>query len=237
MITSTMSNPMEETWTDYYQQVHASTTTWLDYSNPQLQGQTFGIALESAGSVTGKRCLDVGCGRGPLSLALSALSASEVVGIEIIAETIEACRAKHSHVRWEVGSPNDVQFCRSLGRFDVIFMIEVLQYLDQKQAINNLWSTLNPGGRIVLIVPNKDNAIVQKTMARFGGSYCPPNPGDLPDLFSDLPDLECWAYRCMDFQPDQRIVPYAVSPWTTNTNLGTHPNRLSIVARKRDVTS
>ena len=122
----TMSEPKQESWAEYYQRVFAAGNPWLDYSNAHVQGQTFGVAIEAGGPINGKRCLDLGCGRGHLSLALAGLQASQVVGVDIVAESIHVCREKYPSVRWEVGTPENEGFCQTLGQFDVIFLIEPL---------------------------------------------------------------------------------------------------------------
>ena len=228
-----MSTSQQQSWVDYYHRIYANETTWLDYSNAHVQGQTFGIAIEAAGPLGGKRCLDIGCGRGQLSLAVAALQATEVVGVDIIAESINACRSRYPHVRWEVGSPEDPDFCQSIGQFDVIFIIELLQLVDWRKTLQILWDQISPGGRIVAIVPNKDNPIVQKTIARFAGSYVAPNPTELTELVAQFHNVECWAYRGMDFQQDQRIVPYVTSPWTSSLINDFASNRLVIVIQKQ----
>jgi 2-polyprenyl-3-methyl-5-hydroxy-6-metoxy-1,4-benzoquinol methylase len=228
-----MSNPPQESWTEYYQRVYATNNTWLDYSNAHVQAQTFGVAIEAAGPIGGKRCVDMGCGRGQLSLAVAALQASEVVGVDIISESINACRERHPQVRWEIGSPENEDFCRGLGSFDVIFIIELLQLVDWQKTLRILWSCVSPGGRIVAIVPNRDNPIVQKTISRFAGTYVAPNPAELSSLVADLPEVECWAYRGMDFQQDQRIVPYAASPWTSSLITDFASNRLVVVIQRQ----
>ncbi len=228
-----MSEPKQESWAEYYQRVFASGNPWLDYSNANVQGQTFGVAIEAAGPINGKRCLDLGCGRGHLSLALSGLQASQVVGVDIVAESIIACRERYPSVRWEVGTPENEEFCQTLGNFDVIFLIEMLHYVDWRKTLQILWNQLNSGGRIVAIVPNKDNAIVQKTIARFEGRYVPLNPAEILEFVGTLPDVECWAYRGMDFQQDQRLLPYVTSPWTNEMISGFASNRLVFVLQKK----
>ncbi|HEY0984550.1 class I SAM-dependent methyltransferase [Schlesneria sp.] len=228
-----MTTSSSSSWVDYYHKIYANETTWLDYSNAHVQGQTFGIALEAAGPVCGKRCLDVGCGRGQLSLVLAALLASEVVGVDIIEESISECRVRYPHVRWEVGTPEDEEFCRSLGRFDLIFCIELLQLVGWQQTLKTLWNRVSSGGRIVVVVPNKSNPIVQKTIDRFAGRYVAPTPTELASLVDSLPDVECWAYRGMDFQQDQRIVPYVTSPWMTTASTDFNSNRLVVAIQKQ----
>ena len=232
-----MSTPQQQSWVEYYQRLYATENTYLDYSNVNVQGQTYGIAIEAAGPLGGKRCMDIGCGRGQISLALAALQSREVVGVDIMAESISVLRARYPHVRWEVGSPEDAGFCESLGKFDVILIIELLQLVEWRKAIRVLWNQIAPGGRFVAIVPNKDNAIVQKVVARFAGSYIAPNPAELAALVGELPDVDCWAYRGMDFQQDQRIVPYATSPWTSEVMQDFASNRLVIVIQKQGSTA
>ena len=228
-----MDSSRQESWVEYYQKIYAAGNTWLDCSNAHVQEQTFGIAIEAAGPIGGKRCLDIGCGRGQLALGVAGFLAKEVVGVDIMAESIQSLREHHPHVRWEVGSPEDEQFCQSLGPFDVIFIIELLELVDWRKTLRILWKSISPGGRIVAIVPNKDNEIVKNTIARFQGTYDAPTPAELVTLMSELPDLECWAYRGMDFQQDQRIVPYATTPWTNSGTPGFAPNRLVIVIQKQ----
>jgi 2-polyprenyl-3-methyl-5-hydroxy-6-metoxy-1,4-benzoquinol methylase len=229
------ANSQRAFWTRYYQEVFTEPNTWLDYSNEAVQAQTFGVAIETAGPIIGRRCLDVGCGRGTFSLHLAACDACGVVGIDVIADGIDACRRRHPNIRWEVGSPEDETFCQSLGEFDIIFLLEVLQYVSLDRTLGVLWKRLHPGGRLVAVVPNKDDPIVQKSMARFGGYYLPPNLPELKAVVTQLPAVECWACRGMTFQADQRLVPYAVSPWTISGKWDLPPNRLVFAVLKQAV--
>lgn len=225
--------PLSGFWTDYYRELFAKSASWLDHSNPATQSQTFAVMLESAGPVAGRRCLDVGCGHGSFSLLLAAAGAEEVVGIDIIAEAIETLRARYPEIRWEIGSPEDDPFCQLLGQFDLIFAIEVLQYVSLDCSLRTLWDCLRPGGRLVASVPNRDCPIVQRTVARFGGRYCAPTAGQLRDCISGLPALECWGLRGMSFQEDQRLAPYALSSWTTQGQWTLPPNRLAVTIVKQ----
>ncbi len=227
-----MSSKQTEFWADYYRRVFQESAGWLDYSNERVQAQTFALAIEAAGPLAGCRCLDVGCGRGQLALCLAALEAGEVVGIDIIAESIEACRREHPRVRWEIGTPENEPFVESLGDFDRIFLLEVLEYVAVDRTLQILWKRLRPGGRLVGVVPNRDDGIVRKTMSKFGGHYAPPGARELADALGSLPAHECWALRGMAFQEDQRLLPYAASAWTTEARWDPPPNRLAFVAMK-----
>jgi len=48
-----------------------------------------------------------------------------------------------------------------------------------------------------------------------------------------LPEVECWAHRGMDFQQDQRLVPYFAYPWVTTGVMQDPANRLIFAIKKR----
>jgi 2-polyprenyl-3-methyl-5-hydroxy-6-metoxy-1,4-benzoquinol methylase len=71
-----------EFWRAYYEEVFAKGTSYLDLSNETIQLQTFGAVLDGVGGVTGKSCLDVGCGWGQLARVLHVLGAASVCAID-----------------------------------------------------------------------------------------------------------------------------------------------------------
>jgi len=219
-------------WVRYYREIVARKTPWLDYSNERVQAQTFGLCLEAAGPVIGRRCLDIGCGWGHFSLSLAALQAAEVTGIDAMEELVAELRKKHPHVRWTTGDVQDRTFRESLGAFDLVFLLEVLQYMPIRDTIHGLWESLAPGGRIVAMVPNRECPIIQGAVARFEGRYAPPSPAEIVAVLASLPEHAYWEYRGLRFQEDQRHLPYAVSPWTRSILWDAPPNRLLIVAEK-----
>ena len=229
-----MGDNQQAQWAEYYRRLYsAAPRAWIDHSNEASQAQFFAVAIEAAGAIGGRRCLDVGCGLGQLSTSLLGLRASEVVGIDIVPELITARREEFPRIRWECGSPSDEGFVRSLGEFDIIILVEVLQYVDLQSTLRTLWDSVRPGGRIVAVVPNKDNPLVQKVMSRFGGTYLPPNPSELDVLVASLPEVGCWAYRGLGFQQDQRVVPYVAYPWGTTERRRDPANRLVFAITKR----
>ena len=56
-----------------------------------------------------------------------------------------ALRTAFPHVRWEAGSMLDASFCRSLGTFDHVFLLEVLQYVPPQQCLATLWGQAGAG--------------------------------------------------------------------------------------------
>jgi SAM-dependent methyltransferase len=223
----------ERFWAEYYRGVFRAGTPWLDYSNERVQMQTFATALEAAGPVEGRRCLDVGCGRGQFARALLGLSASAVTGIDIVPELLERNRAMAPAIRWLCGSLENPRFTASLGDYDVVLLLEVLQYIPLATALETLWPHVTPGGRIVAVVPNAECAIAARTRARFGPGYDPPTSGQIAAALGALPGASHWAIRGMFFREDQTLGPYDLSPWSTHHRWTTAPNRLQFVAIRR----
>ena len=229
-----MGADQQTQWTEYYRRVYsAAPKAWIDHSNEASQAQFFAVAIEAAGAIAERRCLDVGCGLGQLSTALLGLRASEVVGIDIVPELIESRRGEYSRIRWECGSPSDEVFVRSLGDFDIIVLVEVLQYVELQSTMRTLWGSIRPGGRIVAVVPNKDNSLVQRVMSRFEGTYLPPSSSELEALVGTLPEVECWALRGLEFQQDQRLAPYMAYPWGITGQRPDPANRLVFAIKKQ----
>jgi hypothetical protein len=118
-----------------------------------------------------------------------------------------------------------------LSAFDRVFMLEVLQYVPLG-TIARVWAHVEPGGRLVGVVPNSECPIVQRTIERFDGSYLAPSPAALLGALDELPELAFVALRGLTFSEHQQIVPYELSAWhrAWPENLGTPPNRLQFVA-------
>jgi 2-polyprenyl-3-methyl-5-hydroxy-6-metoxy-1,4-benzoquinol methylase len=221
----------ERYWSAYYRKL-VDAPDWLDYSNERVQSQTFSLALEAAGPLVGRRCLDLGCGWGRFTVGLHALGA-DVTGIDLVSAFIERNRTLHRDIRWHSGSLPDAAFEKALGTFDAVFAVEVLQLMPFRQTVASMWRLLRPGGRIVASVPNRLCAIVASVVERFEGRYDPPSADDVRATLADLPDLETWAYRGLHFREDQRLFPYSTSTWTQDTTWAIEPNRLVFVAQKK----
>jgi SAM-dependent methyltransferase len=235
-----MSEAREDFWAGYYRELSQRSEPWLDYSNERVQAQTFGVVLAALGPVAGRRALDVGCGYGQLARALEAVGAREVTGIDVTAELIERVRKLHPSIRWQVGTLESAE----LGRFDLITLVEVLQYIPIAATLRRAWSLLAPGGRMVAVVPNRECPIVARAMTRFPGNYLPPSAQDLIEVAEQLGGCQGWGVQGMAFAEDQTLAPYAVSPWTRGgafafperlaaAGVSAHiPNRLVFAAAK-----
>jgi 2-polyprenyl-3-methyl-5-hydroxy-6-metoxy-1,4-benzoquinol methylase len=221
-----------EFWSSYYRDVFDRGKQWLDYSNARVQAQTFGLALEAAGPVQGKRCIDVGCGWGQLARALRELGASAVTGLDLVPEPIARLAEQYPQIRWLHGDLATHAAALGAESADLVFLIEVLQYVPFEATLATAWELLAPGGRLVAVVPNADCPIVSSTRQRFDGQYSPPTVADVRRALAALARCDYWGYRGLAFGQDQRVGPYSVTPWTEHEDWPAPPNRLQLVALK-----
>jgi len=221
----------QEYWKDYYNQIQVDSNAWLDSSNERTYLQTVAIALEAAGQVEGRRCLELGCGRGHLSRCLSVLGASENIAVDQAASLLAGHSKSFPDVSWHCLDGNDHEGMQFLGQFDLIFALEVLQYLPFSETLQFLAGRLNPGGRFVGVVPNAECPLVQKAMERFEGKYIGVNTVEIQSAFETCSSIDRWSCRGLDFADDQMISPYEVSPWTENPDWRRPPNRILFVGQ------
>jgi 2-polyprenyl-3-methyl-5-hydroxy-6-metoxy-1,4-benzoquinol methylase len=216
-------------WSNHYEQVFATSDEWLDFSNERVQNQTFGVCLEAAATVQGRRCLDLGCGRGQFSRVLLGCG-----GIVTAVDATETARVPVPGIEWREGNLLDEDTLASLPKFERVFMLEVLQYLPL-DTIARVWAHVEPGGRLVGVIPNSECPIVQKTVERFQGRYLPQSPESLLGALGALPDLALAAMRGLTFGDSQEITPYRLSSWysTSPDDLPVPPNRLQFVAIRK----
>ena len=97
--------------------------------------------------------LDVGCGPGTITLGL-ARRAGRVVGLDMSAEMVEACRdlaAREglANASFEVGAAYELPF--DGGAFDVVYAHQLLQHLaDPVAALREFRRVLRPGGLVAV---------------------------------------------------------------------------------------
>ena len=227
-----MANVEDRTsfWTKYYSDVHGRENGWLDYSNERVQAQSLAVAIEAAGPLEGRSCIDAGAGKGQLAHALRALGAQAVTAIELVSSTVEALGDRHPDVTWRQGSVADPKTFEGIGAVDVLFAVEVLQYVPLRECLSLLWSRVRPGGRLVGVIPNAGCPLVARAVARFGGEFVPAHSSELSDALSSLPEVGLWRCRGLTFAADQAIAPYEVSAWKSGAGWTDPPNRFAFVA-------
>lgn len=98
------------------------------------------------------RVLDVGCGEGVLGAELLARGLTEAVGIEPMPEVAERARERLSQVA--VGTFQSVDRT-ALGTFDLVVFADTLEHmLDPWAALADARDLLNPGGALLISMPN-----------------------------------------------------------------------------------
>lgn len=114
---------------------------------------------ELLGDLRGKRFLDYGCGAGIFSVHAAKAGASMVVGVDALETALNTARY-HAHNEGVQGMCSFVlskQFPSELGiqRFDVILMKDVLEHVEEDQALLEAASrAIAPGGVLVLSTQN-----------------------------------------------------------------------------------
>jgi SAM-dependent methyltransferase len=132
---------------------------WADYAklvrDEQIAKATEGLQRLAAGSLQGKRVLDIGCGSGLHALAALRLGAAEVVSIDIDTHSVATARALlelHAPGKpWRVLELSvfdaDPQ---ALGRFDVVYSWGVLHHTgDMYRALRQAARLVAPNGQFI----------------------------------------------------------------------------------------
>jgi len=133
---------------------------WFEYAmSTNWRGQAVSELLASYMPKTAHRYLDVGCGFGGFLVAFAKLG-MEVYGVEIDPQRIQLAEANclDHDLKDCVLADNilDEALVNRLGRFDVITCIDVIEHvLDVPKALLHMTGMLNPGGILMLEIPNK----------------------------------------------------------------------------------
>lgn len=100
------------------------------------------------------RVLDLGCSVGALGAAIKARQSANVVGVELVADY--AREAEPRLDRTVTGDLVEVLAgAEPLGSFDCIIAADVLEHLvDPWQALGNAVGMLEPGGTVIVSLPN-----------------------------------------------------------------------------------
>lgn len=105
----------------------------------------------------GNKCFEVGCGNGSASLLISKQRNIELLSVDASKEMIDLAKCQDKSgvkglLEFEHG---DILNLNSDIKYDVVFtircIINLLDWEDQKKALENLTKVVNPGGTLVLL--------------------------------------------------------------------------------------
>ncbi|MBI5283655.1 MAG: class I SAM-dependent methyltransferase [Chloroflexi bacterium] len=153
-----------EIYTDDYYLTNCHGYEDFVISGGRKVGPRFVKALSLAGSLDGKRVLDVGSGRGELVIQ-SAMRGADAWGIDYAQAAVEIAQRALSTIDAQLQPRTHVEQMdvKALtfgdGFFDVVFMMDVVEHLyphELAQAFDELHRTIRPGGLLVMHTsPNK----------------------------------------------------------------------------------
>lgn len=136
--------------------------TWFHFGlSTNLRGRAVSSAIRQYIPKNAKRFLDVGCGYGGFLVAFQELGL-EVFGFELDPSLVPLSRANLADFNGvpehaEVGDVLNTTYLETLGKFDVISCNDVIEHVnDVDLSLKNMANMLNPGGILLIQVPNKD---------------------------------------------------------------------------------
>jgi 2-polyprenyl-3-methyl-5-hydroxy-6-metoxy-1,4-benzoquinol methylase len=117
---------------------------------------------------TARRILDLGCASGELGAALKRRQGAEVVGVELDPDYARDAAGRLDRVvNADVAAA--LADAEALGRFDCVIAADVLEHLvDPWDALRRAAALLDPGGAVVLSVPNVRYALTFWRLIRDG---------------------------------------------------------------------
>ena len=142
------------------------TTDW----DAVAYGERFGFVSQLAEDLVGlldprpgERIVDLGCGTGTLAARIAACGA-DVLGIDADASMVEAARAQHPELRFEVVSAYDFTLESPV---DAVFSNAALHWMTRPEdVLRRVAAALRPGGRFVAEMGGAGNVATVESALR-----------------------------------------------------------------------
>ncbi len=163
------------------------------YSNFTVSDVPYEVENEIIKSMNwkNKQVIDVGCGTGFLA-SMIAKKGAKVLGIDYSKSAIDIAKKKYVHKNLEF---QNIDFKQNIKKkFDVIISIGTLEHFDKPiNTLKQFKKSLNPGGKIIITVPNWSNPRGYVLMTLY---YLFKAPITLADIHYLTPkNFESWAKK------------------------------------------
>lgn len=184
-------------------------------SHARFVSELAGDVLAWLAPRAGERILDVGCGDGALSAAITAVGA-EVVGVDASEALLAAARTRGLDVRLMDGQA--LQFSKE---FDAVFSNAALHWMTEAEnVIAGVRRALKPGGRFVAEFGGHGNvaAIVvamRATARRIGGDERLAGPWFFPttEIYADMLSAQGFEVRRIGLFPRPTPLKTGMTEW------------------------
>ncbi len=129
------------------------------------------ILVEKLGIKPGHKVLDIGCGTGRLTLHVAGIigPGGWIAGIDPSVQRIEIARRKTKdapfpNISFEKGNSNELYHFED-NCYDIVYLNIVLHWIhDKKDALNQIYRILKPGGKLGITTGNKDKPYTVKSI-------------------------------------------------------------------------
>ena len=137
----------------------AAAPTWVRTEPVLLSDYTARpFVLKTAGSLEGRRVLDLGCGEGYVCRQIAPRGVDRLVGVDNSSGMIELARSAEQAsplgIEYVLGSATDLQLDESFDLILAVFLFNYLTCEEMDAVLKGVRRQLAPGGRFVFTVPH-----------------------------------------------------------------------------------
>lgn len=150
-------------------------------------------------AVSGRRVLDLGCGKGSSSVRLLDLGAAHVLGIDISEMSIATALARPEAQPYLQAGRLELRLgdvTRAIeGSFECVFGRAILHHIDYRTVLPRLYAEhLEPGGTMLFMEPLGENLLIRSYTRLVAAAHTPDERSFMKDdlrwLRSNFPEVE-----------------------------------------------